>query len=560
MKTLTSLTVLLVALTASFMAWSDDRIAPRIIGGTPTTEAHPYFVALMALWEWDGEGGGSHWNPICGASYIGDGLVVTAAHCLERIPSGTTMALAFGNQSNNMEYEYCSTQKLIQDCLTRPTPDERVDGYRFTGYAAYIGSEEVELTVNNNTRIFHPNFRNRVTVNGVIPLNDIAVLRVNTEQSALPLMLPESGQWASLVSGNSKVTIIGHGNTVSSTRNVDFRPSADLRQAEISARADAVCTQDYDNFYQSNIMLCAGDPNPEAPNSGGKDSCQGDSGGPLFKDGYLHGIVSWGKQCAVQHGVYTDVYAMRNWLDGVVLVARDQVSFPWEVDFGSALDNLVSSRSWRFTNQGSGAVMLGSFSNPDLDGLSLSNNSCENVTLASGESCTLTVDANLNKAGSYRSTFQFNLNNQNVMVGLKASVTSNSPSRFGSNGGTTGPWLAFLMLPLLLWRNRRPLLKVPLLALFLSGCAAWSSSADPEVVFNPEIQGDRIAFSVVSTGCTHEDQLYLRIRGDKIEVRRTEPDLCRAAPQLKRFEMPLPEAAGVWQLVNPVRYSNRVIR
>lgn len=553
MKVLTLCTALLVALTSSLIAWSDDRPAPRIIGGTPTTEPHSYFVALMIPWSWTGNGGGSHWNPICGGTYIGDGLVVTAAHCLQDFPNNATIALTFGNQSQDMAYEYCSDSTFNQDCITRSSPEDEVDGYHFTGYVAYTGNNEVTVTLNDQTRVMHPNYRPRTFE------NDIAVIRLPDPVGAGTLALPDSQQWETLVSASSKVRVIGHGNTFSSRDTDNFKPSADLQQVDVTAKADSVCTNDYGNNYRSNTMLCAGDPNPNSPNQGGKDSCQGDSGGPLFHNDILHGIVSWGGQCAVQHGVYTNVLAMRSWLDGVILVAQDQVSFPWELDFGSEEESLEKTLTWTFTNSGSGAVTLSNFQFVSGSGFTESTSSCL-TTLTSGQSCSITVTANLSEVSSYRSFFQFEMNNYTLTVGLKARVTSKSSNRFGSTGGSTGFWLAALMLPLLLWRNRRPLLAAPLLALFLSGCASWSNSASPEVVFNPEIQGDRLSFSVVSTGCTHEDQLYLRIRGDEIEVRRTEPDLCRAAPQLKRFEMPLPNADGVWQLVNPVRYSNRVVR
>lgn len=47
------------------------------------------------------------------------------------------------------------------------------------------------------------------------------------------------------------------------------------------------------------------------------DACQGDSGGPLLQLGAVVGITSWGRGCAREGwpGVYTDVGAMRGWIE-----------------------------------------------------------------------------------------------------------------------------------------------------------------------------------------------------------------------------------------------------
>lgn len=58
-------------------------------------------------------------------------------------------------------------------------------------------------------------------------------------------------------------------------------------------------------------MICAG------YKAGGIDACQGDSGGPLVADYKLVGVVSWGKGCATNPGVYARVSYVRNWIRNV---------------------------------------------------------------------------------------------------------------------------------------------------------------------------------------------------------------------------------------------------
>lgn len=125
------------------------------------------------------------------------------------------------------------------------------------------------------------------------------------------------------------------------------------------------------------------------------------------------------------------------------------------------------------------------------------------------------------------------------------------------------PWWLLLAVPLvMLRRSRKGTLALVLLStLGLTACSSNPfASEPPEVVFNPTISEQGLEFSVMSNGCTQENHLLLRVKGDEVEVVRTQPDMCRATPQLKRFVMPLPEQESVWQLENPVRYSNRVSR
>ena len=66
-------------------------------------------------------------------------------------------------------------------------------------------------------------------------------------------------------------------------------------------------------------MICAG------AGKGKIDTCHGDSGGPMVCEAkgcvwYVVGATSWGVGCARRgvYGVYTNVNALRPWIDQVV--------------------------------------------------------------------------------------------------------------------------------------------------------------------------------------------------------------------------------------------------
>ncbi|PTY38656.1 hypothetical protein BGP77_10760 [Saccharospirillum sp. MSK14-1] len=130
-----------------------------------------------------------------------------------------------------------------------------------------------------------------------------------------------------------------------------------------------------------------------------------------------------------------------------------------------------------------------------------------------------------------------------------------------SGGGAVGLWALLLSLPLAMARCRRFGVSFATLvaALTLAGCSSLPQGAgEPEVLFNPEVKAEGLEFSVVSHGCTEDGHLFLRVEGNRLTLLRTQKDMCRTAPQLLRFVMPLPVSDNVWQIENPVRYSNRV--
>lgn len=560
--------VWLVLIGAGSMTLAEE-IKPRIIGGNPSDQdEYPFFVSLMLGYEWTGIDGGFHWNPVCGGSYIGNDIVLTAAHCVDEITNDSEFAVAIGDKSDVLEYEFCRLLTGIGpvSCATsndyRNPPSASFDVDDFTGYLALgVGNGEIELANPRSKTLIHPRY-----VPGTFN-NDIALIYLgegNGDGFNTIGLTSSTGDWAMLE--NSQVTVIGHGNTETQSTptdtSVDTIPSAEMREVSVTAKADSAC-DNYGSSYVDSTMLCAGDPNATVPQNG-KDSCQGDSGGPLFNGNTQLGIVSWGAACASANGVYTDVAAMRPWINAAKRNILNDFAFPLSVNFGSASETLSSSRSWTFSNTSGGSIDLSNFNFSQLpNGLDMIGNGCSG-TLADGASCTVQFEANMSDVGTYRRPFQFQANSEPLEVTLLASVSKASGgNRFSGGGGAFSPWWLLLAAPLLGFRRTRkgPLALVLLSTLGLVACSSNPfASEPPEVVFNPAITAEGLEFSVMSNGCTQENHLLLRVKGDDVEVVRTQPDMCRAAPQLKRFVMPLPEQESVWQLENPVRYSNRVSR
>lgn len=91
-----------------------------------------------------------------------------------------------------------------------------------------------------------------------------------------------------------------------------------LRTATIPSIARDDCQNNYRYIPRRIVitdnMICAWFP-------GTRDACQGDSGGPAVYQGKLVGIVSFGIGCANPNypGVYTNVYALRDWINNTTM-------------------------------------------------------------------------------------------------------------------------------------------------------------------------------------------------------------------------------------------------
>lgn len=245
-------------------------VQPRIFGGdlvagSGAKEVFGYTVGVFS------SGG------ICGGSYIGNGMVLTAAHCIANASSVTV--------------RFSETGRMF-----------------VTSGSSIFYSTDSEA-IRASAWYVHGEYQNSSLYN-----NDIAMIRLSSRAPgyATPITLASVTQTASIIANSSSMTAYGWGYT-----SDDGDVSDRLRFADLSADSMEYCRARYGTSTITNKMICAGGQDA------GKDTCQGDSGGPLvFFDGgtpYLVGITSFGSGCARAGipGVYTRVSEFLDWIDGM---------------------------------------------------------------------------------------------------------------------------------------------------------------------------------------------------------------------------------------------------
>ncbi len=234
----------------------------KVIGGK-IADYQPFMISMSKQ-------GPEHKSGICGGSWIAEGVILTAAHCVEGLEDLAKVSVS----------------------ITR----------------------ESDIAVSNSLKVLavvpHPQYDSSKGMH-----NDVALLFVESLDHAglskpvTPIPLNKN---PSLPEDLGKTTVIGWGNA-SSYGDIFGN---ELRQVDLPVVTLDICRTVGDGYATiSDNEICAGDMD-----NGAIDSCQGDSGGPLIAidDGtpVLVGVVSWGHGCALKGkpGVYARVSSYTGWI------------------------------------------------------------------------------------------------------------------------------------------------------------------------------------------------------------------------------------------------------
>ncbi|KGJ91651.1 trypsin-like serine protease [Colwellia psychrerythraea] len=352
----------------------------------------------------------------CGASFIGEKWVLTAAHCVD----DANINLLKVNVGEYDLSDGANNAKAIKRIYMHPEYNE---GSAFNNDIALI---ELEETVD------HP----------AISLVDLDT----TNQLAL---------------ANSMVTVIGWGNQTAYGPNeatpANTQPDK-LHQVELSLLSNTQCKDKLVQAYSdldginyttqqvgiTDSMICA------EFIGGGKGSCQGDSGGPLLvntNQGWQQiGIVSYGIGCA--DAAFPDVYArtgkFTDWVNEITTGIAIEPSY----DFAITPENSAQSHQLTVSNNSSHTANLTFTLIPDKigsTGFTLNTDDCS--SLAAKQSCQIEVSFAASTIGQHRMRILVNSNDENIptnqaYISAQAIAANSDINTQLSNGSSELLWFS----------------------------------------------------------------------------------------------------------------------
>ncbi|WP_233051367.1 trypsin-like serine protease [Motilimonas cestriensis] len=359
----------------------DQVVTPNIVGGGNANQGEWGFYTQLV----SSQGNRSY----CGASYLGNAYVLTAAHCV------------VGDSPSQVAV--------------------KVGGYH---YGAADGQRA------NVSQIFiHPQY------NSATLANDIAILKLDRQLPSAQTVQIAQGTLSQYVREGDLLTVAGLGRT----QEGGLSPSV-LQEVDVPLVSDAVCRQAGGSYQNvGSVAFCAG------YSQGGKDSCQGDSGGPIVvnQGGVVTqlGIVSWGIGCARpgKYGVYSDIAALRPWVDGIIGNGQaDLVAVGYIANQSLTAFNLgeTKSHSFKLSNTGNVEFTIDSL-NVSKSGVAttpvITRDNCSANTLQPNANCTVAVEFGGQTLGSAEVSLNFGIDKNstayqaNVTAVVKDATTPTPP-------------------------------------------------------------------------------------------------------------------------------------
>lgn len=257
----------------------------RIVGGQLTILRQFPWLALLEYQKPDGKS----FN--CGGSLVNQNYVITAAHCIKRIPrSWKLISVRLGEHQLDTDPDCEDDDKPgFEDCADSPIdiPVEKI--------------------------IIHPEY-----IGSVGQANDIALLKlsrpVSYTKSIQPICLPTSPKFLTNNFTGMNMVVTGFGRT-------ETRSQSNIKlKVEVPIKSFQECSLLYKRHGATltEKQFCAG-------GNKGEDSCTGDSGGPLMYlrqtdneyNWYLYGVVSYGPiQCGTKNfpAIYSNVPHYMPWI------------------------------------------------------------------------------------------------------------------------------------------------------------------------------------------------------------------------------------------------------
>lgn len=258
----------------------------RIVGGHLTGLKEYPWMALLAYQSASGR------SFRCGGALINNRYVLTAAHCLKRIPPEFKLVgVRLGEYQLDTDPDCENSEPGMEYCADKPVDFELEEQIAHEQYVSDSLDQHHDIAL---LRLSKP-----VDTSGVF---------------VKPVCLPTASEVRNGNYEGKNMVVAGWGRT-------ENRGQSNIKlQLEIPVTEKSDCSEKYaaNNRTILDSQVCAG-------GLLGKDSCTGDSGGPLMylhktetqEIWYIYGIVSYGSTiCGIRDfpGVYTKVPNYLEWI------------------------------------------------------------------------------------------------------------------------------------------------------------------------------------------------------------------------------------------------------